>query len=85
MNKEKLIELGVANQSVAMQVQRKMHNIPDVRVTEIRVDNPEDFITIDSMDDNGQRREQSIVTIQQNGEQIFSNTLPELVRALKTA
>lgn len=85
MNKEKLIEMGVANQSVAMQVQRKMHNTPDVRVTEIRVDNPEDFITIDSMDDNGQRREQSIVTIQQNGEQIFSNTLPELVRALKTA
>lgn len=84
MNKEKLIEMGVANQSVTMQVQRKMHTTPDVRLTEVRIDNPEDSININCMDDTGQRQEHSIITIQQNGQQIFSNTFPELVRVLKS-
>jgi len=82
MNKNKLIEMGVANQSVAMQVQRKMHNTPDVRVTEVRVDNQDDYITIDSMDDTGQRREQSMLTIAKDNNVVWQGNFNQLAQIL---
>lgn len=82
MNKEKLIEMGVANQSVAMQVQRKLHNTPDVRLTEVRIDNPEDYITIDSMDNSGQRREQSMLTIAKDNNVVWQGNFNQLAQIL---
>lgn len=82
MKVEKLIEMNKANQSVTMQVKKNLHPTHDVLMTEVRVDNVDDEITIRSMDDNGERMEQSQIIVQKNGEQIFNGNFQELAKAL---
>lgn len=82
MKVEKLIEMNKANQSVTMQVKKTMHPTHDVLFTEVRVDKPEDVITIRSMDDNEDRREQSQIIVQENGHLVFAGNFKELADAL---
>lgn len=84
MKVEKLIEMNKANQSVTMQVKKSMHPTHDVLFTEVRVDNPEDTISFQTLDNNGDRQEQTQIIVQENGEQIFNGNFQELAKVLKS-
>lgn len=82
MNVSKFIEMGQANQSVAMQVQKKLHNTNNVLYTDVRVDADNDHIIVMSQDTLGNRREHSAIIVQENGNQIFTGDFQQLKQIL---
>ena len=82
MNVEKLIELNKANQSYSVKVNKTIKSKDNILTSVIRVDNPKDFIQVDSLNDNGERLDDSLITITKDDKIIWKGNFQQLSQNL---
>lgn len=82
MNVEKLIELNKANQSYSVKVNKTIKSKDNILTSVIRVDNPKDFIQVDSLNDNGERLNNSLITITKDDKIIWKGNFQQLSQNL---
>lgn len=82
MNVEKLIELNKANQSYSVKVNKTIKSKDNILTSVIRVDNPKDFIQVDSLNDNGERLNDSLITITKDDKIIWKGNFQQLSQNL---
>ena len=82
MNVEKLIELNKANQSYSVKVNKTIKSKDNILTSVIRVDNPKDFIQVDSLNDNGERLNDSLITITKDDKIIWKGDFQQLSQNL---
>ena len=82
MNVEKLIELNKANQSYSVKVNKTIKSKDNILTSVIRVDKPKDFIQVDSLNDNGERLDDSLITITKDDKIIWKGNFQQLSQNL---
>ena len=82
MNVEKLIELNKANQSYSVKVNKTIKSKDNILTSVIRVDKPKDFIQVDSLNDNGERLNDSLITITKDDKIIWKGNFQQLSQNL---
>lgn len=82
MNVEKLIELNKANQSYSVKVNKSIKSKDNILTSVIRVDKPKDFIQVDSLNDNGERLNDSLITITKDDKIIWKGNFQQLSQNL---
>ena len=82
MNVEKLIELNKANQSYSVKVNKTIKSKDNILTSVIRVDKPKDFIQVDSLNDNGERLNDSLITITKDDKIIWKGDFQQLSQNL---
>lgn len=82
MNVEKLIELNKANQSYSVKVNKTIKSKDNILTSITRIDNPKDFIQVDSLNDNGERLNNSLITITKDDKIIWKGNFQQLSQNL---
>ena len=82
MNVEKLIELNKANQSYSVKVNKSIKSKDNILTSVIRIDKPNDLIRVESLDNNGERLDKSVITIAKNNEVVWQGNFDQLTQNL---
>lgn len=82
MNVEKLIELNKANQSYSVKVNKSIKTKDNILSSTIRIDKPNDSIQVDSLNDNGERLNDSLITITKDDKIIWKGNFQQLSQNL---
>lgn len=82
MNVEKLIELNKANQSYSVKVNKSIKTKDNILSSTIRIDKPNDSIQVDSLNYNGERLNDSLITITKDDKIIWKGNFQQLSQNL---
>ena len=82
MNVEKLIELNKANQSYSVKVNKSIKTKDNILSSTIRIDKPNDSIQVDSLNDKGERLNDSLITITKDDKIIWKGNFQQLSQNL---
>lgn len=82
MNVEKLIELNKANQSYSVKVNKSIKTKDNILSSTIRIDKPNDSIQVDSLNDEGERLNDSLITITKDDKIIWKGNFQQLSQNL---
>lgn len=82
MNVEKLIELNKANQSYSVKVNKSIKTKDNILSSTIRIDKPNDSIQVDSLNDDGERLNDSLITITKDDKIIWKGNFQQLSQNL---
>lgn len=82
MNIEKLIELNKANQSYSVKVNKSIKSKDNILTSVTRIDKPNDIIRVESLDNNGERMNKSVITIAKNNEVVWQGNFEQLAQNL---
>lgn len=82
MNVEKLIELNKANQSYSVKVNKSIKSKDNILTSVTRIDKPNDLIRVESLDNNGERMDKSVITIAKNNEVVWQGNFDQLTQNL---
>ncbi len=82
MNVEKLIELNKANQSYSVKVNKTIKSKDNILTSVIRVDKPNDSIQVDSLNADGERLNDSLITITKDDKIIWKGNFQQLSQNL---
>lgn len=82
MNVEKLIELNKANQSYSVKVNKSIKSKDNILTSVTRIDKPNDLIRVESLDNNGERLDKSVITIAKNNEVVWQGNFDQLTQNL---
>lgn len=82
MNVEKLIELNKANQSYSVKVNKSIKSKDNILTSVTRIDKPNDLIRVESLDNNGERLDKSVITIAKNNEVVWQGNFDQLAQNL---
>lgn len=82
MNVEKLIELNKANQSYSVKVNKSIKTKDNILSSTIRIDKPNDSIQVDSLNADGERLNDSLITITKDDKIIWKGNFQQLSQNL---
>jgi len=82
MNVEKLIELNKANQSYSVKVNKSIKSKDNILTSVTRIDKPNDLIRVESLDNNGERMNKSVITIAKDNEVVWQGNFDQLTQNL---
>ena len=82
MNVEKLIELNKANQSYSVKVNKSIKTKDNILSSTIRIDKPNDSIQEDSLNADGERLNDSLITITKDDKIIWKGNFQQLSQNL---
>lgn len=82
MNVEKLIELNKANQSYSVKVNKSIKSKDNILTSVTRIDKLNDLIRVESLNNNGERLDKSVITIAKNNEVVWQGNFDQLTQNL---